>query len=63
MLQPTSRTQFISIQFITPAVKNVGYLVFNSFLGDTAQIYSGFERVFNRFQAAGVNEVVIDLTV
>jgi carboxyl-terminal processing protease len=41
--------------------KNVGYLVFNSFLGDTAQIYSGFERVFNRFQAAGVSEVIIDL--
>lgn len=41
--------------------KTVGYMVFNSFLGDTAQIYSGFDRVFNRFQTAGVNEVVIDL--
>lgn len=41
--------------------KKVGYLVFNSFLGDTSQIYSGFERVFNRFQTAGVNEVIVDL--
>jgi carboxyl-terminal processing protease len=41
--------------------KTVGYLVLNSFLGDTSQIYSGFDRIFNRFQSAGVNEVVVDL--
>lgn len=41
--------------------KTVGYLVFNSFLGDTSQIYTGFDRVFNKFQQAGVNEVVVDL--
>jgi len=41
--------------------KTVGYMVFNSFLGDTAQIYNGFTRIFNRFQTAGVNEVIIDL--
>jgi len=41
--------------------KKVGYLVFNSFLGDTAQIYSNFNRVFNRFANEGVQDVVVDL--
>jgi len=41
--------------------KHVGYIVLNSFLGDTAQIYSSFDRIFNRFQTAGVNEVIVDL--
>lgn len=41
--------------------KKVGYLVFNSFLGKTADILSEFQRVFNRFGAEGVNEMVVDL--
>jgi carboxyl-terminal processing protease len=41
--------------------KKVGYLVFNSFLGDTTQIYNDFSRVFSRFSREGVNEVIIDL--
>jgi carboxyl-terminal processing protease len=41
--------------------KRAGYLVFNSFLGDTAQIYNEFNRVFNRFSNAGINELIIDL--
>jgi carboxyl-terminal processing protease len=45
----------------TAGSKKVGYLVFNSFLGDTTRIYNDFNRVFSRFSREGVNEVVIDL--
>ena len=45
----------------TAGTKKAGYLVFNSFLGDTTQIYNDFNRVFNRFAQEGVNEVIIDL--
>jgi hypothetical protein len=41
--------------------KKIGYFSFNSFLGDTAEIYNGFSRIFNKFTAAGVNDVIIDL--
>jgi carboxyl-terminal processing protease len=41
--------------------KTIGYLAFNSFLGDTSTIYSDFARIFNRFAAAGVNDLVVDL--
>jgi C-terminal processing protease CtpA/Prc len=39
----------------------LGYLVFNSFLGDTTEIYNEFNRVFTKFAQAGVNELAIDL--
>lgn len=39
----------------------IGYMVFSSFLGDTTEIYNEFNRVFNRFATAGVNDVIIDL--
>lgn len=41
--------------------KKIGYLVFNSFLGDTVEINSEFNRVFNRFASQNVSDVVIDL--
>jgi C-terminal processing protease CtpA/Prc len=41
--------------------KKIGYLVFNSFLGDTSAIYNDFTRVFNRFAQEGVGDVVVDL--
>lgn len=41
--------------------KKIGYFVFNSFLGDTSQIYNNFSRLFNRFTNQGVQDVVIDL--
>jgi C-terminal processing protease CtpA/Prc len=41
--------------------KKIGYLSYNSFLGDTAKIYSEFQRIFNRFASQNVNDVVIDL--
>jgi carboxyl-terminal processing protease len=45
----------------TTGTKKVGYLAFNSFLGDTTAIYRNFNRVFTSFQQQGVNEVVVDL--
>lgn len=41
--------------------KKIGYLSFNSFLGDTTEVYNEFARVFNRFASAGVNDVIVDL--
>lgn len=43
------------------STKKIGYMVFSSFLGDTTEIKNEFNRVFNRFATAGVNDVVIDL--
>lgn len=45
----------------TIGAKTIGYMVFDSFIGDTVEIKSEMNRVFNRFDAAGVNDVVIDL--
>lgn len=45
----------------TAGSKRVGYIVFNSFLGDTTQMYNNFERVFSRFSQQQVNELIIDL--
>jgi carboxyl-terminal processing protease len=45
----------------TAGTKKLGYLVFNSFLGDTAEIYNEFQRVFTRFAQQNVDEVAIDL--
>lgn len=41
--------------------KKIGYLVFDSFIGDTVEIKSELNRVFNRFTTAAVNDVIIDL--
>jgi len=45
----------------TAGGKKVGYLVFNSFLGDTNEIYSEFQRIFTKFANAGVQELAVDL--
>ena len=45
----------------TAGARKVGYLVFNSFLGDTAAIYNEFSRVFNRFSNHQVTDLVVDL--
>ena len=45
----------------TAGSKKVGYLVFNSFLGDTTEIYNEFQRVFSKFSSQGVNELAVDL--
>jgi C-terminal processing protease CtpA/Prc len=41
--------------------KRIGYMVFNSFLGNMGQIQSEFARVFNHFSSQGVTDVVVDL--
>lgn len=41
--------------------KKIGYFVFNSFLGDTTQVYNQFSRLFSRFAAENVSDVVVDL--
>jgi len=45
----------------TTGSNKVGYMVFNSFLGDTTAVYNKFANVFSRFANAGVKDVVIDL--
>lgn len=42
-------------------VKKAGYFVFNSFLGDTNKIRTEFQRIFTKFAANNVDEVVLDL--
>lgn len=41
--------------------KKIGYLVFNSFLGDTTEVYKRFSTVFNKFSAQNVKDLVVDL--
>jgi len=41
--------------------KKIGYMVFNSFLGKEDELFAGFQRVFNKFTAESVSDVVIDL--
>ena len=45
----------------TAGTKKLGYMVFNSFLGDTTEVYNEFQRIFNRFNSEGVNDVAVDL--
>jgi len=45
----------------TQGSAKIGYIVFNSFLGDTGAINTKFSEIFTRFAAASVNEVVVDL--
>lgn len=39
----------------------VGYMGFNSFMGDTTDTYNEFSRVFSKFSQNNVSELVIDL--
>jgi hypothetical protein len=43
------------------ASKKVGYMVFNSFLGDTNQVYQRFNNIFTKFAQQNVSDVIIDL--
>ena len=45
----------------TAGANKVGYMVFNSFLGDTTEVYSEFQRIFNKFSSQGVTDVAVDL--
>ena len=41
--------------------KKIGYFSFNSFLGDTTQVYTAFGSIFSKFAAQQVNDVIVDL--
>ena len=41
--------------------KKIGYFAFNSFLGDTTDIYNQYSRIFGKFASANVSDVIIDL--
>jgi C-terminal processing protease CtpA/Prc len=41
--------------------KKVGYLVFNSFLGDTSAIYDRLQQVFNHFAGENISDIIVDL--
>ena len=41
--------------------KKIGYFSFNSFLGDTTEVYNEFARIFNRFATSGITDLVVDL--
>jgi len=45
----------------TVGAGKAGYMVYNSFLGDSSQTVNEFARVMNRFISQGVNDVVVDL--
>ena len=45
----------------TAGSKKAGYIVFNSFLGDTTQVMNELTSVFNRFVAENVTDVIVDL--
>lgn len=41
--------------------QNIGYLVYNSFLGDVNKMKLEFKDLFDKFQAQNVNKMVVDL--
>lgn len=45
----------------TAGSKKAGYIVFNSFLGDTTQVIGELTNVFNKFVSGGVTDVIVDL--
>lgn len=45
----------------TSGGKNIGYFVLNSFLGDTTQIKNSFSRIFTKFAANNVSDIIVDL--
>jgi C-terminal processing protease CtpA/Prc len=45
----------------TTGSSTTGYFVFNSFLGDTNEIKNEFIRIFDKFNARQVQDVVVDL--
>ena len=40
---------------------NIGYLVYNSFLGNITQTTAEYARVFNKFAVAGITNLIVDL--
>lgn len=42
-------------------VGKVGYMVYNSFLGDSADVVNNYKRVFSKFSTAGISNLIVDL--
>ncbi len=40
--------------------KTIGYMVLNSFLGDTSKIFNDFQKVINNFSSKNVSDIVVD---
>jgi len=58
----TYKTQPVYLDTIyNLSTKRIGYLVFNSFLGDTTQMYNNFQRVFSKFASQDITDIAIDL--
>lgn len=45
----------------TNGTQKTGYIIFNSFLGDTLEINNEFQRIFSRFSRENVSDIVVDL--
>ncbi len=43
------------------AGKSIGYMVYNSFLGDQEATVASFDRIFNKFSSGNVKDVIVDL--
>ena len=41
--------------------KRIGYMVLNSFIGDTSKMFSDFQKVMARFASKNVTDIVVDL--
>lgn len=52
---------FLLDSVYTAGAAKAGYIVFNSFLGDTSAIYTKMNSVFDRFSNEGVTDVIVDL--
>jgi carboxyl-terminal processing protease len=52
---------FLLDTIYTVGASKAGYIVFNSFLGDTTAISNKLASIFGRFATAGVNDVIVDL--
>jgi carboxyl-terminal processing protease len=45
----------------TEGARKAGYIVFNSFLGDTSMVMNELTDIFNKFVSANVTDVIVDL--
>lgn len=52
---------FVVDSVYTIGANKIGYLVLNSFLGDTTQMKNRFDQVFTKFNSAGITDLVVDL--
>jgi carboxyl-terminal processing protease len=56
----TKKPLYMDSVYTTPSGK-AGYFVYNSFLGDMNQSAAEYARVFNKFSAEGITNLIVDL--